>query len=591
MSTSFDRTNIPQTGQAWHDWRSEGIGATDAGIIIADGKGAETLLRVKTGKKEASVYQSPEMLRGKDLEPEARAAYIKEVGITVKPACVENIKTRWLRASLDGISEDGETVVEIKCGDKDYEDVSASGVLPKQYMAQMQHILAVTGLDSLDLWCYVSGKQGIKIPVPRDDEYIQRLFKSETAFWKRVQAELLDIQFALKVPRQPVDPFNPLHDIFSVEYFRIHGFDLKDMEMLVDRLNLLISPRDLVFEKSLNLASTGLTVLPPEIGKLTNLEQLYLRNNLLSDLPEEIGNLTSLTTLDLTQNGQLSRLPPQIGKLSSLVSLNLTGNSKLTTLPPEIGELKNLKELWLTRTGLTSLPPAIGMLSNLSILNMHKCPLTALPIEIGGLTNLTALSLSETQLTALPPEIGSLHALKGLSVYAAKQLTALPPEIGNLVSISHLDLRHCQLKDLPLEIGELTNLEVLELEDNLLTGLPPEIGKLSKLKRLYLGDNRLSALPMQLGQLSSLEVLHVNRNRLTAIPNTIEKLANIRPFGKQPRMGGLDFSENFLTVIPPEVLARYRPQFIFSDSEKSRPKPSNSDRQRYWLDISRNRLH
>ncbi len=30
----------------------------------------------------------------------------------------EHINTPWLRASLDGISNDGKTVVEIKCGKK-----------------------------------------------------------------------------------------------------------------------------------------------------------------------------------------------------------------------------------------------------------------------------------------------------------------------------------------------------------------------------------------------------------------------------------------------------------------------------------------
>jgi hypothetical protein len=32
----------------------------------------------------------------------------------------EHINTPWLRASLDGISNDGKTVVEIKCGKKIY---------------------------------------------------------------------------------------------------------------------------------------------------------------------------------------------------------------------------------------------------------------------------------------------------------------------------------------------------------------------------------------------------------------------------------------------------------------------------------------
>ena len=104
MNANFRRVEIQQDTRAWHDWRRQGIGATEARAVRAGGKGAKRLLREKTGKEEERDFQSAAMVRGKDLEPEARAAYIKEVGITVKPACVENIKTPWLRASLDGIS-------------------------------------------------------------------------------------------------------------------------------------------------------------------------------------------------------------------------------------------------------------------------------------------------------------------------------------------------------------------------------------------------------------------------------------------------------------------------------------------------------
>ncbi|KKK78253.1 hypothetical protein LCGC14_2845420, partial [marine sediment metagenome] len=51
-----------------------------------------------------------------------------------------------------------------------------------------------------------------------------------------------------------------------------------------------------------------LTELPPEIGKLTNLQELYFYNNQLTELPPEIGKLTNLDTLSLAENPL--KLPP-----------------------------------------------------------------------------------------------------------------------------------------------------------------------------------------------------------------------------------------------------------------------------------------
>ena len=54
----------------------------------------------------------------------------------------------------------------------------------------------------------------------------------------------------------------------------------------------------------------------------------------------------------------LTQLPPEIGQLSNLQELTL-GCNQLTTLPPEIGQLTKLRELWLMRNPLDAASRAL----------------------------------------------------------------------------------------------------------------------------------------------------------------------------------------------------------------------------------------
>lgn len=88
----------------------------------------------------------------------------------------------------------------------------------------------------------------------------------------------------------------------------------------------------------IDLAGLELDHLPPEIGQLTNVRQLWLHDNQLSSLPAEIGNLQNIEELTLFNN-QLSELPPEIGQLSNLMVLRLSDNH-FSSLPTTISELK-----------------------------------------------------------------------------------------------------------------------------------------------------------------------------------------------------------------------------------------------------------
>jgi predicted phage-related endonuclease len=113
------------------------------------------------------------MALGTELEPVARRAYEKRTGRSMVPRCVQSTRHDWLRASLDGMSLDWGTVVEIKCGES-------------AYRAQVQHILAATGLRWLDFWCYWPGCEPVLVSVTRDNAYIERMLAAEAEFWAAV---------------------------------------------------------------------------------------------------------------------------------------------------------------------------------------------------------------------------------------------------------------------------------------------------------------------------------------------------------------------------------------------------------------------
>lgn len=105
----------------------------------------------------------------------------------VKPACLQSSRYDWLRASLDGFTVACDAVVEIKCGESVYRRVSQSRSVPDYYYGQLQHILAVTGLESLDFWCFWPGYPELLVSVGRNNAYIERLLNRELEFWNQIQ--------------------------------------------------------------------------------------------------------------------------------------------------------------------------------------------------------------------------------------------------------------------------------------------------------------------------------------------------------------------------------------------------------------------
>jgi len=162
------RQNTPQ----WHRWRREGIGASDAPVIMGETpfKTPHTLWSIKTGRMQEQPAGAAAR-RGRELERFARHAYERETGIRVEPLCLVHEELEWMRASLDGLSFDGATLVEIKCPLSLRDRLSAErGRVPSQYHAQLQHQLEVSGAQRAHYWSF-HGTKGVLIEIRPDRVY------------------------------------------------------------------------------------------------------------------------------------------------------------------------------------------------------------------------------------------------------------------------------------------------------------------------------------------------------------------------------------------------------------------------------------
>ncbi|XP_012703746.2 putative disease resistance RPP13-like protein 3 isoform X2 [Setaria italica] len=188
-----------------------------------------------------------------------------------------------------------------------------------------------------------------------------------------------------------------------------------------------------------------ITELPREIGKLQNLETLYVGGTWIRELPTEIERLQNLETLCVV-GISIRKLPTEIGKLQHLETLNVCG-TKVTELPTWIEKLQSLKTLDVGCTNVTELPTCIEKLQSLKNLYVQYTKVKELPREIKNLERLETLDVSGTEVTELPTWIEKLQSLKTLNV-SWTPVTELPKEIGKLQHLRTLDISGSKVREI-----------------------------------------------------------------------------------------------------------------------------------------------
>jgi small GTP-binding protein len=225
----------------------------------------------------------------------------------------------------------------------------------------------------------------------------------------------------------------------------------------------------------IDLSNNNIIELSQSLMLVTTLKKLHIFGNQIKHVPPEICNLRGLQSLLLGfiyfGGNNITFLPKEIGRLSNLADLYLSSN-KLSSLPEEIKELKSLVNLGLDDNNIEAFPKEINLLTNLEYLDLRGNQIKYIPKEIAKLQRLVTLDLRRNAIEDIPIEISLLTNLETIYLTGNK-IKKVRSEIFSLPKLKSLYLGKNQLRNLPNELAK-ANLQFLELLDNQLQ-IPPEI--------------------------------------------------------------------------------------------------------------------
>ena len=232
--------NLSQREEDWLDWRRQGVTATDAAILLnrSPYKTRWRLWAEKTGyAREVDLSLNPLVRRGIENEDAARRAFEEKYDDMLLPACVESVQYPLMRASLDGLRDNGEPV-ELKSPSATvWEDVCAEKANSKAYQLyypQVQHQLLVTGAKQGWLVFYFEG-QIQEYPILRDEAMIQEILAEAKKFWQQV----VDKKEPDKDPER--DLYIPQGEevnrwIAAAEEYRLYDAEIQELKQRLSEL-------------------------------------------------------------------------------------------------------------------------------------------------------------------------------------------------------------------------------------------------------------------------------------------------------------------------------------------------------------------
>jgi len=297
----------------------------------------------------------------------------------------------------------------------------------------------------------------------------------------------------------------------------------------------------------LGLDGCALNEIPEEVFALTDLEYIDLSRNELRSIPERLWDLPKLRDVNLIGN-PIESLPDRPGlvidvpiylrcgrqidakNIELLIGVD-TSQEDAESLVAELRRVRSLRKLTIGKWGIT-----IG--------DDHPEPGPAIRKILDSLANmdfLESLDLRDLRLGAVPEGIQQLRRLKSLALNALG-LKDLPDWIGQL-DLEGFSAFYNKLSAVPDSFRNLGHLKALDLGCNPLEQIPKVIFDLVSLEHLSMGECDIREVPADILRLHRLVSLDVDRNPIESPPEEVaaKGLDAIRDYWRQRADTGVDY--------------------------------------------------
>lgn len=187
--------DLAQEGEAWLDWRKQGVTATDA-VILSGRSPYKTKWRLWAEKvdfaRPVDLSLNPLVRKGKENEPRARKAAEEHFNDLLLPMCVESSLDPLIRVSLDGLNRKSEPV-ELKCPSKTvWDEVCTLGTAStayQMYEVQVQYQMLAVGSEVGYLVFWFDGEIRVFV-IQANKPFLMDLYQEVKHFWTLIEGRI-----------------------------------------------------------------------------------------------------------------------------------------------------------------------------------------------------------------------------------------------------------------------------------------------------------------------------------------------------------------------------------------------------------------
>lgn len=172
----------------WLEWRRKGLGGSDVGAIcgLNKWKSPVAIYLDKIGELPPDDQQSESAYWGTVLEEVVANEFETRTDKKVrrKNAMLQHPEYPWMLANVDRLVVGEKALLECKTTSAYNSEEWQNDKVPESYILQVQHYLAVSGLQKAYIACLVGGNKYIWKEIERDEDIINYLIEIEKDFWE-----------------------------------------------------------------------------------------------------------------------------------------------------------------------------------------------------------------------------------------------------------------------------------------------------------------------------------------------------------------------------------------------------------------------